>query len=341
MAIARSSVTQPQFEAEYSRIRRKRNIETGLLAGLDFISAVSTSLVIIDMVQLLGFEVSMLLALTASSLIFFGLLGVTLLCGVLCAIYMVQEGRYKRDAELSLMRHCFELATKQTCKLDKLKNSLSELLKIKNDAFIRERYERIMRNEDVNNAVREINGYIKNAMKPKLPALLQKKQKEDGLKVAEERARRPNYIISNIIAFFSGAGLMLGISASIIGASTLPALLLTPLGWGILAIVVLLTVAAGIAMAYMDYQLRQSQQTHIEALEKEEHALLSSNFYISKTNTRVEDYIASFPRKRESTSEEPEQHSTSSPDASPREIPASAGMTPSLEIPAEACPRMF
>lgn len=289
MAIARS-VAQGRFAAKYRRIESRRNREVILIAALEFISAVSTALALIDMAPLLGIGVSVALVFTPASLVFFGLLSVAVVCGVLCGAYILFDSINKRNAELNLMEECRQLTEKQTSKREEFKALLVQLLKVSNDENIRRIYDEL-KDDNIEDSIKEVNGYIKNLMQEDFPELIRrpkvKEFKQDNLRPLH----KTNWL-GHVIAFFSGAGFMMGICASVIGAAALPVLLLTPVGWAVLAAAVASMLLAGGLMAYIDYTQRQHQQQHMEALETEKHELFASNKRIEKTMNRIESYAA-------------------------------------------------
>ena len=288
MAINRS-LTQQEFDADCQAIESSRDFETGLFVSMDFISAASSSLVLVDMAQLMGASVSITLGLSFASFVFFGLLGITALGGIACAVHVVREGINKKNEEIGLMAACFALQQKKASKLTQLKTLLAKLLAIKEDDYIRDSYNKIVSNNNVENTTREINGYIKNKMQKNFPDIVRANKLKQETVVSSKKPY-DNHIASQVIAFFSGFGFMLGVSATVIGAAVLPALLTNPVGWVILATVLVLSIAAGAVMSYVDYRMRQSQETHIEALQDEERNSFVANKRLDKLALRIESY---------------------------------------------------
>jgi len=285
MTIARS-LTQQAFDAKCERVRAKRDREAALAVSLDFLAVASTAFVTMDIFQLVGVPIAAIFALTLPAAIFFTIIGATLLCGIVCAIYLIRESLSRREAEVALMIAQRNLENEKTAKLSELKNTLKVFLAANDDKQAQALYQRILQEHDYQKVVTEINAYFTNRQNQRLAdILLPGPTASQNTNLPSVPA--PHYMLGNIISFFSGVGFVLGISASIIGVSALSAMILTPPGLIVLGVVALLAIGVGALMAYSDYRSKQKQQLKMEALEEKNRSISESCHFLEATITKV------------------------------------------------------
>lgn len=286
MAVARS-LAQQQLRIESKKIKARRDREAMFWVVLEFLSAISTSLVIMDALGILGVSITVGVVFTAPVIVFFSVLALTIACGVICGVYAVVEAMSRRDAELRLMQDHTEKVEKHDCKLAKLQDLLRYSAEF--DPVITKHYQQILQNEKIDENIHAISKHLNKAMNDNLADLLPLREKPVKYKKIEVPV--PSYMFGRVIAFFSGAGFTAGILATIIGVASLPTLLLTPVGWLILGSMVALTLLTGYIMQRFDFHARWSQQTHMEELQNGVEKLDNQDHMLSKTIERVKAAI--------------------------------------------------
>lgn len=95
---------------------------------------------------------------------------------------------------------------------------------------------------------------------------------------------------NRIMAFLSGAGTTLGISALVMGAIgiSIVTLAATPLGWGVLAAVSIFAIGLGIAAVIVEYKLERAQEKRIKELKNEKKRLKEENTQLEAFDKQCE-----------------------------------------------------
>lgn len=249
---------------DIKKLSRKRKLAGWLLAGLEFVCSLSAALVLADLAQTMGLPILIGLTLSASTFLFFGVLAIALLGGIICALKVMYDSRKKLKEEIKLTHECDALEKKQQLKLNRLKTMLQSLYR--NDSN---------RDDIIDTKINSVMNKGKASQNPPTkPVPFIKKFGE--------------IIWTNSIAFFSGIGSTLGIAMSILGVAGLPVLLSNPIGWGILAGVLVAALTVGVLMAYAAHRVIAPQEKQLAELS-------DKKFQLTLTNKRLDKQMIKIP----------------------------------------------
>lgn len=292
------SLAQKQFDAKSKKVRSRRALDAALETALEFLQAISTALVALDFVQLLGITTSVVVAVTLASIVTFVGMGFAVACGLACGAYILLDAINKKREELNLRAQIADLSDKKTAKIAEAITALKKLLAMKNLAlqdkdFFSARLANLESNKDIDNSLKEINGLIKLRMFESDPENYRKPKGKKSGEVELLPIRNLNWL-RHAIAFFSGVGFAMGISASVLGAAMIPTALLltTPVGWALLATIAVFAIGCGVAMTILDYRKRKSNEDMMDKLESKKSELKETKSRLEKSTVRIEDYAS-------------------------------------------------
>jgi len=222
-------IVLPFSQENYQRVKQKRKKELVLKSLLQFLSGLGLLAGICDVGAIFGVQIIVGTALSLSTFLFLGVLGVAIIGGAFWAVKKSREYDCLIKKEKSLMEKCNFLFIKQTTLINRLK-----LYDPKFDI------------EDL------------------LQKQILKADEEREMTVRRFFKKGGNRSMS----FLSGAGTTLGIAGLIVGAFGASMLIASPLGWVLLASIIAASIMVGVATVYVDYYLEKNQKKRIKELKK-------------------------------------------------------------------------